>query len=163
MQEDDETTAPQLVRHLQANGIKLSRSIILRCCRQLGWTFRGSAYCHLIGEVNKQERLTWCQDNLNTDLTNVIWTDETTVQLEKHPRFCLESGVKNHDFNLGWFMRVHVCLFLITTPALSIYGDTMTEISAIALKSSVLFVKFKLQYLHHYVYPVRLLAGQNTQ
>ena len=81
MQKDDETTAVQLGQLLQANGIKLSRSTILRCRRQLGWTYRGAAYCQQIREVNKQKRLLWCQENLNTDFANVIWTDETTVQL----------------------------------------------------------------------------------
>jgi transposase len=88
MQKDDETTAVQLGQLLQANGIKLSRSTILRCRRQLGWTYRGAAYCQQIREVNKQKRLLWCQENLNTDFANVIWTDETTVQLENHRRFC---------------------------------------------------------------------------
>ena len=88
MQKDDETTASQLGALLQANGIMLSRSTILRCRRQLGWTYRGSAYCQLIREVNKEKRLTWCQENLNADFSDVIWTDETTVQLENHRRFC---------------------------------------------------------------------------
>ena len=88
MQKDDETTAPELDRLLQANGIKLSRSTILRCRRQLGWTYRGAAYCQLIREPNKLKRLTWCQENQHNDFYNVIWTDETTVQLENHRRFC---------------------------------------------------------------------------
>ena len=62
--------------------------LILRCWRQLGWTFCGSAYCQLIREVNKEKRLTWCQENLNADFSDVIWTDETTVLLENHRRFC---------------------------------------------------------------------------
>lgn len=87
MQKDDETTAAELDCILQANGIKLSRSTILRYCRQLGWTYRGAAYCHLIREPNKLKRLSWCMENQNDDFHNVIWTDETTVQLENHRRF----------------------------------------------------------------------------
>lgn len=48
MQTDDETTAVELKRKLDAGGIKLSLSTILRCRRALGWTYRGSAYCQLI-------------------------------------------------------------------------------------------------------------------
>ena len=88
MQKDDETTASQLGHLLRENGIEISRTTVLRCRRQLGWTFRGSAYCQLIREVNKEKRLTWCQENLNADFSDVIWTDETTVQLENHRRFC---------------------------------------------------------------------------
>ena len=87
MQKDDETTAAELNRLLQANGIKLSRSTILRCRRQLGWTYRGAAYCQLIREPNKLKRLSWCMENQCTDFHNVIWTDETSIQLENHRRF----------------------------------------------------------------------------
>ena len=38
MQRDDEITAAELDRILQAEGIKLSRSTILRCHQKLGWT-----------------------------------------------------------------------------------------------------------------------------
>ena len=72
MQRDDETTATELDRLLQGNGIKLSRSTILRCCRQLGWTYRGAAYCQLIREPNKLKRLSWCMENQCTDFYNVI-------------------------------------------------------------------------------------------
>ena len=39
MRKDNETTASELNRLLQANGIKVSRSTILRYRRQLGWTY----------------------------------------------------------------------------------------------------------------------------
>ena len=88
MQADDETTAVELKCKLDANGIKLSLSTILRCRRALGWTYRGSAYCQLIREPNKLKRLSWCLENQNNDFNNVVWTDETSVQLENHRRFC---------------------------------------------------------------------------
>ena len=87
MQKDDETTAAELDRILQREGIKLSRNTILRCRRKLGWTYRGAAYCQLIREPNKLKRLSWCMENQTNDFNNVIWTDETTVQLENHRRF----------------------------------------------------------------------------
>ena len=43
MQEDDETTAHQLHRALLEAG-----STIIRGRTELGWTFRGSAYCQLM-------------------------------------------------------------------------------------------------------------------
>ena len=88
MQKDDETTALELQRLLQENGIHLSCSTILRSRRQLGWTYRGAAYCQLIREPNKLKRLSWCLENQTNSFHNVIWTDETTVQLENHRRFC---------------------------------------------------------------------------
>ena len=61
---DDETTASQLHQLLIENRILISLKTILRCRTQLGWTFRGSAYCQLIRNVNKQKRLEWARNNL---------------------------------------------------------------------------------------------------
>ena len=59
----------------------------------LGWTFRGSKYCQLIRHLNKVKRFVWACDNYVEVLDNrlncfndVIWSDETTVQLESHRR-----------------------------------------------------------------------------
>ena len=86
---DDETTASQLHRLLLENRIFISLNTILRCRANLGWTFRGSAYCQLIRNVNKQKRLEWARNNLseaNDGFLDVIWTDESSIQLETHRR-----------------------------------------------------------------------------
>ena len=91
MREDDETTATQLHSLLISRGYNLSLRTILRCRSSLGWTFRGSAYCQLIREANKHKRLVWAQQYgtyKDEDFEDVIWTDECTVQLETHRRFC---------------------------------------------------------------------------
>ena len=54
MRIDDETTAVQLHALLNSRGYHLSLRTILRCRISLGWTFRGSSYCQLIREANKQ-------------------------------------------------------------------------------------------------------------
>ena len=59
MKKDDETTAYQLHSLLVSKGYSISIKTILRCRISLGWTFRGSAYCQLIRDVNKQKRLAW--------------------------------------------------------------------------------------------------------
>lgn len=89
---DDESTATQLCALLQSSGHSLSLRTVLRCRVQLGWTFRGSAYCQLIRDVNKVKRVLWCQENLNGDFENVIWTDECSVQLESHRRTCCRKN-----------------------------------------------------------------------
>ena len=65
MQRDDETTAVQLYALLKHNNIDVSLRTILWCRTQLGWTFRGSAYCQLIREANKEKRLLWARENIN--------------------------------------------------------------------------------------------------
>ena len=88
MREDDETTAYQLRALLQSHSYTISRRTVLRCRVQLGWTFRGSAYCQLIRDANKVKRLEWARQYLNDNFDNVVWTDECSVQLESHKRFC---------------------------------------------------------------------------
>lgn len=88
MQLDDETTATQLHSFLLRKGINISLKTILRCRKSLGWTFRGSSYCQLIREENKKKRLDWVLKHQHDDFNNVIWTDESSIQLENHRRFC---------------------------------------------------------------------------
>ena len=88
MQLDDETTAHQLHALLTSKGYTLSVNTILRCRSSLGWTFRGSAYCQLIREVNKLKRFEWALANKLDDFENVIFSDECTVQMETHCRYC---------------------------------------------------------------------------
>lgn len=88
MRQDDETTATQLQAILASHHVYVSLATILRNRNQLGWTYRGSAYCQLIRPRNKEKRLQWAQTFLQDDFDNVIWSDETTVQLETHRRRC---------------------------------------------------------------------------
>lgn len=91
MMEDDETTASQLHKYLMDNGILISLSTILRCRTSLGWTFRGSAYCQLIRLENKNKRLEWARQYLHeadSGFEDVVWTDESCIQVETHKRFC---------------------------------------------------------------------------
>ena len=95
MEEDDETTATQLQAKLASFGVYVSLATILRNRRLLGWIYRGSAYCQLIRSVNKEKRLEWARDHLQDTFDDVIWSDETSVQLEAHRRFCYrKEGMK---------------------------------------------------------------------
>lgn len=88
MRENDEATATQLQAKLADHRIYVSLTTILRHRRQLGWVYRGSAYCQLIRNENKQKRLVWARININEDFSNVIWSDESSIQLDTHKRYC---------------------------------------------------------------------------
>lgn len=88
MKRDDESTATQLQAMLASRAIYVSLATIVRNRVQLGWTYRGSAYCQLIRQQNKDKRLDWASTYINDEFTNVIWSDESSVQLETHKRFC---------------------------------------------------------------------------
>ena len=87
MRSDDETTAMQLHQLLTDHGYTITKKTILRCWRELGWTFRGSSYCQLIREANKEKRLSWAhkyRGEADDGFGDVLWTDESSVQLEAH-------------------------------------------------------------------------------
>jgi len=88
MRKDDETTASQLHVLLTGMGYTFNLRTILRCRTALGWTFRGSAYCQLIRDVNKQKRLDFAREHRSDNFANVLFTDECSVQLESHRRQC---------------------------------------------------------------------------
>ena len=91
MRADDDTTVKELREQLTAQGSTLSQSSVLRCRRMLGWTVRGSAYCQMIREANKGKRLEWATKFLHeaeTGFLDVIFSEETSIQMESHRRFC---------------------------------------------------------------------------
>jgi len=87
MRLDDKTTASQL-HVITRMGYTTSLRTILRCRMSLGWTFRGSGYCQLIRDVNKQKQLEFALEHRSDNFANVIFTDECSVQLESHRRHC---------------------------------------------------------------------------
>ena len=87
MREDDETTVEQLHSLLAFRGFHISKKTVFHCRADLGWTFRGSTYCQLRAP-NKLKRLQWVKVYIQDSFEDVIWTDECSVQLEAHKRFC---------------------------------------------------------------------------
>ena len=45
-------------------------------------------YCQLIRDATKVKRREWAIQHAADDFKDVIWTDECTVQLQNHRRFC---------------------------------------------------------------------------
>ena len=125
MQYDDETTAKQLASKLHDLGFVMSQCTVLKGRHLLGWTSRGAAYCQLIRTQNQLKRLDWAKPNLGASFEDVIWTDETTVQLETHRRFyCRKRGQKPHYkpcskhpikvhvwAGISWRGATNVCVF----------------------------------------------------
>ena len=87
MKDDDETTATQLVKLLEDQGYQISKTTVIRARRTLGWTFHGSRYCQMIRDKNKEKRVTWATENFGNDFKDVVWTDESMIQLENHRTF----------------------------------------------------------------------------
>ena len=89
MAENDELTSLQLYNMFEEKypEVSISISTIKQARRELGWVAKRTRYCAMIAERNKEKRVEWCQEQIRAgDLrfTNVVWTDECTVQLESH-------------------------------------------------------------------------------
>ena len=82
------------LNRLAAHGCYVSLTTILRNRRQLGWVYRGSAYCQLIRNKNKQKFLEWACANLENNFVDVIWSDESSIQLDCHRRYCCRKEGK---------------------------------------------------------------------
>ena len=57
-------------------------------------TGNSSAYCQLIRAANKQKRVEWARNYLNEvkdGFEDVIWSGESSIQLEAHKRFCYQK------------------------------------------------------------------------
>ena len=96
MEADDETSLSDLKSLLEKEGVQVSITTIHRWRSELGWSSKGTKYCQMIREANIEKRFRWAQGNVDDlRLDNLIFTDETTVQLENHRRTCCyKRGMK---------------------------------------------------------------------
>ncbi|XP_041427169.1 uncharacterized protein LOC121396371 [Xenopus laevis] len=95
--ENDETTARQIKVFLATKYQQhLSLSTIRRMRRKLGWRYGKVRYSPMIRDVNKEKRVIQAQQWLNSGETfnDVIFTDETSVALERFARFAFNR--KDH-------------------------------------------------------------------
>ena len=93
---NEETPVEQLHKQLISQGVSLSKSTVLHSRQSSGWTVRGSAYYQMICEVNKAKRLEWATKflpDVEKGFLNVIFTDETSIQIQSHRQFwCQKEG-----------------------------------------------------------------------
>ena len=115
MREDDETTAKELREKLTTEGHSLSLSSTLRCRRELGWIVRGSAYCQMIREANKAKRLEWARQFVHeaeTGFLDVLYSDETSIQMESHRRFCCRKVGEPPKNKPRYIHMLYPCIYM---------------------------------------------------
>ena len=49
--------------------------------------FHGSRYCQMIRDQDKKKQIKWARENLNNKFDDIVWTDESMIQLENHQTF----------------------------------------------------------------------------
>lgn len=87
LEKNDEATLADLQLDVHQRGVDVSHSTIHRSKAKLGWTSKGTKYCQMIRAANVEKRLDWARGNAGTiDFDRLVFSDETTVQLENHRR-----------------------------------------------------------------------------
>ena len=115
---DDETIARQLHRLLQSRDYKISLCTVLRC-RSGSLAFRGSTYCQLVRNVNKQKRREWAKANLMDAILKTFSRLMSVVSKWRasHRRFCCR---KIGDAPKPKPRHMHVQVLLFYKRALSV-------------------------------------------
>ena len=78
----------------------LINSLHMKC--RFTWRAKKTRYVALITEVNKEKRMKWCLDRIaegDLQLSDVIWTDESSIQLELHRKITYQK--KDHPVHLA--------------------------------------------------------------
>ena len=100
LSKNDEMASRQLRAMLIRKLLNFSMSIstVEKARRELGWVVTTPKYFHLIREQNKQKRLEWwCQMiDANERFKDVVFTDESSVQLETHRNRCYHKKRTQH-------------------------------------------------------------------
>ena len=144
------TTAYQLHSLLNANGYFLSIHTVFQCRSDWGWTFRDSAYCQLIRQVNKKKCLQCAQEYKDDMFADVIYTNECTVQLESHRWFFCwkedEAPCPNHGQNVQVWAGI------------SLWGSTgICNFYGIKTEPYTVYFHFTVNSVAIHTYTVRML------
>ena len=77
MQRNDETTVLELKQLLKKERFDASGTLIHQQRKNMGWTSKGTRYCQMIQDVNKEKRLNFAKENKDMTLQDTIYKDET--------------------------------------------------------------------------------------
>ena len=84
VKEDDETTATQLKAKLAAEGVYVSLTTTLCNWRQLGVLILRLGVLPTDKKSKQAEQLKWTHAILTDSFNDVIWGDESNIQLDCH-------------------------------------------------------------------------------
>ena len=93
--DDDELTSTKLRELLLEHWPELTVSLdtVKHYWIAQGWVCTHPHYCQLIRHINKRKRVVWCKEAQRSkdDFSDVIFSDECTVQLKQHGRLCFRK------------------------------------------------------------------------
>ena len=100
-----------LTKRFDADKIQSDVRTITRDRNDLSWSFTTAQYCEAIREAKKTKRLDWCGDRIKEEtFDNVIFSDESTFQLEYHRRknFCKKTTPRKLKYRHKHPLKIHV-------------------------------------------------------
>ena len=132
MEKNDELTANRLRSLINEKfNITFSTSKVRRIRKKLGWMATGTKYCQLIRQVNQGKRFRFAKMCLeaNENFDNVLWSDESTVQLDWNGKISFQrwweppelKGKPKHPFKL----HVWACISKRGTSPILIFEGIM--------------------------------------
>ena len=89
MNTNNETTAYELQESIRQKFSKtISLTTVKSARRGQGWRYERVKYAQFVRMENRPKQVTWCEDAVSSgeQFLDVVFTDETTVQLEQHRR-----------------------------------------------------------------------------
>ena len=85
LEDDPYLKCPKIkIRLHQQNLIEISASQLAKRLKQAGVKFRSQGQEPLLTDLHKLNRVQWCQDHLQHDWSNTIFSDESYFQLERN-------------------------------------------------------------------------------
>ena len=91
---NDETTAQELKNLLLKHyDIEVSIAAVKNVRKKLGWKKSGPKYCQAVRPLNCYKRELFARDCIesNEDFDNVIFTDESSIELNRHSRLSFQK------------------------------------------------------------------------
>ena len=89
MEETPDLSATDLSSKIQDHfGLEVIVSGVKRFRRKLGWVQTSIKYCQLIRHVNKEKRVVWCQEQLDSgeQFNDVFFTDQSKIEISRVSR-----------------------------------------------------------------------------
>ena len=101
LRENNELTGKELKSLIHEEfGLTVSLPTILRWRKNIGWVYAKTRYCQMVSAKNKPLRMEFAKKCLEEEdhFLDVIFTDETKIQLSSHVRYqCHKKGDPVHN------------------------------------------------------------------
>ena len=106
---DHEVTAGGLAEEMKGRGVAVSSRTVRRRLRESGLEYTAPLLKPLLSEVQQSKRLEWATAHLDMDWSQVVFTDETTIVLNRPPsRVWQQRGARKPVWTTKHPLKLHL-------------------------------------------------------